>query len=148
MVQAKEGREPVAFIRKRGHSYYLVHNIRKGGDVQQFHLACLGHRPRITDDVIRAVTAKHPLIVVDWQSLKERASREIIKPLHMDGDSLRELLGAVQSVNLDIAGLHFPTLQMAVNRDLFRQLVSALQLLKTTLEVKLSRRIDRRSALK
>ncbi len=42
----------MAFIRKRGESYYLVHNVRQEGRVRQIHLACLGRRPRISDDVV------------------------------------------------------------------------------------------------
>ena len=32
----------MAFIRKRGNAYYLVHNVRKKGHVRQLHLARLG----------------------------------------------------------------------------------------------------------
>ena len=47
----------MAFIRKRGEHYYLVHNVRQRGRVRQIHLAPLGRRPRISDDVIAEVRA-------------------------------------------------------------------------------------------
>jgi hypothetical protein len=43
----------VAFVRRKGNTYFLVHNVRRQGKVQQLHLARLGERPRITDDVVR-----------------------------------------------------------------------------------------------
>ena len=45
----------MAFVRRKGNTYYLVHNVRRQGKVQQLHLARLGERPRITDDVVRSV---------------------------------------------------------------------------------------------
>ena len=51
----------MAFIRKRGQSYYLVHNVRQDGRVRQLHLARLGRRPHISDDVIRGVSFPPPL---------------------------------------------------------------------------------------
>jgi len=43
----------VAFVRRKGNALYLVHNVRRGGKVRQLHLARLGARARITDDVVR-----------------------------------------------------------------------------------------------
>jgi hypothetical protein len=61
--------EVMAFIRKRGNLYYLVHNLRQQGRVRQLYLARLGHRARINDEVIADVTAKHPFVRVDWRGL-------------------------------------------------------------------------------
>jgi len=126
----------MAFIRKRGQSYYLVHNVRKRGRVEQIHLARLGRRPRISDEVIKGVTAKHPFVRVDWQDLKQRASQEMLHPEEIDSEYLRTLLSNVHNLNLDIAGLHFPSIG-TIDRELPGHIVSALKLLRTTVDVKL-----------
>lgn len=128
----------MAFIRKRGNSYYLVHNVREKGQVRQLHLACLGRRPRINDDVIRGVSSKHPFVRVDWQELKEKASRGLIQPFENNSQHLQELLAAVRNLHFDIADLHSPMLEMAGDRDLATQLTSGLKLLRSTLDVKLN----------
>ena len=128
----------MAFIRKRGNSYYLVHNVRKKGRVHQIHLACLGRRPRISDDVIRGVASKHPFVRVDWQELKEKASRGLVQPFENDSQYLRDLLAAVRNLHFDIADLHSPMLEMAGDREIATQLTSGLKLLRTTLDVKLN----------
>ncbi len=128
----------MAFIRKRGNSYYLVHNVRKKGQVRQIHLACLGRRPRISDDVIRGVSTKHPFVRVDWQELKEKASHGLVQPFENNSQYLQELLAAVRNLHLDIADLHSPMLEMAGDRELATQLTSGLKLLRTTLDVKLN----------
>jgi hypothetical protein len=129
----------MAFIRKRGQSYYLVHNVRKRGRVEQIHLARLGKRPRISDEVIKGVTAKHPFVRVDWHDLKQRASQEMLRPEEIDSEYLRSLLSNVHNLNLDIAGLHFPSME-TIDRDLPGHLISALKLLRTTVDVKLRSR--------
>ncbi|HEV2494153.1 MAG TPA: hypothetical protein VG204_13890 [Terriglobia bacterium] len=129
----------MAFIRKRGQSYYLVHNVRKRGRVEQIHLARLGRRPRISDEVIKGVSAKHPFVRVDWQDLKQRASQEMLRPEEIDSEYLRTLLSNVHNLNLDIAGLHFPSIQ-TIDRELPGHIISALKLLRTTVDVKLRSR--------
>jgi len=49
----------MAFVRRKGNAYYLVHNVRRGGKVRQLHLARLGDRARITDEIVRAVSQEH-----------------------------------------------------------------------------------------
>ena len=128
----------VAFIRKRGQCYYLVHNIRKRGRVCQIYLARLGRRPRINEDVIRGVASRHPFVRVDWDALKQQASRHLIQPFENNSQFLRDLLVRIQELNLDIAGLHLPVLRVTMDRDLVRQVVSELKLLRAILDVKLS----------
>lgn len=130
----------MAFIRKRGGSYYLVHNIRKDGQVRQVHLACLGRRPRISDEVIRAVESRHPFVEVDWQGLKQKASQQLVRPSEMGPDYLRSLATSAQNLNLDVAALHFPSLEMTYGRDLVEHFLTALKLLRTTVDVKLRSR--------
>ncbi len=45
----------MAFVRRKGNAYYLVHNVRRGGKVKQLHLARLGERAKITDTIVREV---------------------------------------------------------------------------------------------
>ncbi len=129
----------MAFIRKRGHSYYLVHNVRKKGRVEQIHLARLGRRPRISDDVIQGVATRHPFVRVNWEGLKEKASRELIQPFENNAQYLQELVAAVRNLNLDIADMHLPVLEVTQDAEVKAQLTSALKLLRSTLDVKLNR---------
>ncbi len=128
----------MAFIRRRGDHYYLVHNVRKKGRVQQIHLAPLGRRPRISDELIAGVRAKHPFVEIDWRRLRERASHELVQPLKGNAQFLRDLLVAIRNVHLEIADLHLPILEMVHDRELRAQLTSELKLLRTTLDVKLN----------
>jgi hypothetical protein len=127
----------MAFIRKRGNSYYLVHNVRKKGRVRQLHLARLGSRPRISDDLIRGVSSKHPFVAVDWDGLKEKTSRSLVQPFENNSQYLQELLSAVRNLHFDIADLHGPVLELAKDRELATQFISGLKLLRATLDVKL-----------
>ena len=127
----------MAFIRKRGESYYLVHNVRKDGRVRQIHLARLGRRPRISDDVVRGVASHHPFLRVDWKELREKASRDVIQPFHHDSQYLRDLLLAIRNLHFDLADLPLPLLELTKDRELSAQLIAGLKLLRGTLEVKL-----------
>ena len=97
----------MAFIRKRGESYYLVHNVRKEGRVRQIHLACLGHRPRISDDVVRGVASNHPFVRVDWKELRDKASRNVVQPFEHDSRYLRDLLVADSESSFRPCGFAF-----------------------------------------
>jgi hypothetical protein len=128
----------MAFIRKRGLSYYLVHNVRQDGRVRQIYLAKLGRRPRISDEVIRGVSSQHPFMEIDWKGLKEKVSQELVRPFENDSHQLRELLASIRNLHLDIGDLHLPVLAMTHDRELVGQLTSSLKLLRTTLDVKLN----------
>jgi hypothetical protein len=127
----------MAFIRRRGNSYYLVHNVRKKKQVHQLHLARLGRRPRISDEVIQQVAAKHPFVRVDWKDLRAKASHGLVQPLKNNLGFVRNLLSDIQQVHLEIADLHLPLLEMIQDRELRAQLISELKLLRGTLDVKL-----------
>ena len=64
----------MAFLRRKGNTFYLVHNVREGDRVKQLHLAKLGERPRITDDVVRQVTREYPFVDVNWNELREQVN--------------------------------------------------------------------------
>ncbi len=128
----------MAFIRKRGNAYYLVHNVRKDGRVRQLHLACLGRRPRIDQAVIAGVAARHPFVRVNWDDVRERTSREWMRPVEENAEYLRNLLSQTRDFHLSIADLQRPMLEMAQDRDLQAQLLTELRLLRGTLDVKLN----------
>jgi hypothetical protein len=127
----------MAFIRKRGESYYLVHNLRQDGRIRQIHLACLGRRPRISDDVVRGVSSRHPFVHIDWKGLREKVSRDVVQPFGQDSRYLRELVGAIRNLNLELADLPVPVLEMIKDRELSTHLIAGLKLLRGTLDVKL-----------
>jgi hypothetical protein len=128
----------MAFIRRRGQSYYLVHNIRKGDRVEQLHLACLGRRPRINEEVIRGVTAKHPFVRVDWKRLREQSFADLVEPLENNSQYLRDLVAAVRNLHLDLADLPLAVLDLTKDREVSSQFISGLKLLRGTLDVKLN----------
>ena len=129
-------RPEVAFVRRKGNAYYLVHNVRQQGKVKQLHLACLGTRPRITDDVIRDVSRQHPFLDLNWKRLQEQIAHsvELYRP---DSSSVHRLMQVVQTLNLDLADLSPTLLQMAQAPATTQELVELLRLLRGTLEAKL-----------
>ncbi len=62
----------MAFVRRKGNSFYLVHNVRRGGKVRQLHLARLGERRGITDGWCSEVAKKHPFVELNWRALREQ----------------------------------------------------------------------------
>ena len=128
----------MAFVRKRGQTYYLVHSIRKGDQVEQLYLACLGRRPRITDDIIRGVNAKHPFLRVDWKRLSEKSLGGLTQPLENNAHYLRDLVTAVRNLHLDLADLPLPVLDFAKEPELSSEFIAGLKLLRGTLDVKLN----------
>jgi len=136
-------RAAMAFIRKRGSIYYLVHNRRQQGRVRQLYLARLGRRARINDEVIEEVTAKHPFVHVDWKRLRERVARELVQPATDDSRYLRGLVSTVRNAHLEISDLQLPELNITTDRELRLQLTSELKLLQGTLNLKL-RELPRR----
>jgi hypothetical protein len=128
----------MAFIRQRGNSFYLVHNVREKGRVRQIQLASLGRWPRISDEVVQLVTANHPFVEVDWARIRRRASHELVQPMLNDAEYLRDLLGQIRAVHMEIADFQWPSLEMQRDRELRSQFATELKLLRGTLEVKLS----------
>ena len=128
----------MAFVRKRGQTYYLVHNVRKGDQVEQLYLACLGRRPRITADVIKGVNAKHPFLQVDWKRLTEKATGGLARPLENNSQYLRDLVAAVRNLHLDLAHLPSRVLDSLEEPELSSEFIAGLKLLRGTLDVKLN----------
>ena len=126
----------MAFVRKIGNAFYLVHNVRRGGKVKQLHLAPLGERPRITDDVVRSVSKKHPFLKLNWPRLREQVNASV-QVVEAGSEYVRKLSRSILSLNLDLADLAPPLLQVAQGPEAGREVLAQLRLLRSTLEVKL-----------
>lgn len=126
----------MAFVRRKGNSYYLVHNVRRRGKVEQLYLARLGERPRITDDVVKKVSKNHPLLELNWPRLREELNGrvELFDP---SSAHTKQLLNSLRLLNLDLADLSPPFLLMADRAQSSQELVTQLRLLRSTVDIKL-----------
>ncbi|MGC1382865.1 MAG: hypothetical protein WA823_03735 [Candidatus Acidiferrales bacterium] len=127
----------MAFVRRKGNSYFLVHNVRREGKVRQLHLARLGERPKITDDVVRRVSRNHPFLQLDWPSLREQVNNRA-PVFDVRSPYVQTLMHALRNLNLDLADLTPPMLVLADRANSSRELVTQLRLLRSTLDIKLN----------
>jgi hypothetical protein len=125
----------VAFVRRKGNVYYLVHNVRRRGKIEQIHLATLGERPRITDDVMRSVSRDYPSLELDWAALRERINARV-ELFDIRSPYVQTLIQALRIMNLDLADLPPPLLSVG-HEELSRELATQLRLLRSTLDTKL-----------
>jgi len=123
----------VAFVRRKGNVYYLVHNVR--GKIEQIHLATLGERPRITDDVMRSVSRDYPSLELDWAALRERINARV-ELFDIRSPYVQTLIQALRIMNFDLADLSPPLLSVG-HEELSRELATQLRLLRSTLDTKL-----------
>ena len=128
--------EAMAFIRRKGKSFYLVHNVRRGGKVRQLHLARLGERARITDAVVREVTKKHPFVELNWRSLREQLNNRI-DLADPESPAVQKLVQSLRNLNLDLADLFPPVLRLSESPAVAQELLVQLRLLNSTIQVKL-----------
>jgi hypothetical protein len=129
--------DAMAFVRRKGNSFYLVHNVRRGGKVRQLHLARLGERARITDQVVREVSKKHPFVELNWRALREQMNQQVDLA---DGSSpaIQKLVSNLRALNLELADLFPPLLRISETPTVARELLVQLRLLQSTLQVKLN----------
>lgn len=126
----------VAFLRKRGNAFYLVHNVRRAGKVKQLHLACLGDRPRLTVSVIRKVRRNHPLLELNWNHLRKQLDGRVAL-LVTDSRYLSRLVQHLHKLNLELADLAPPLLRWGTGPETTAELIALLKLLRSTVEIKL-----------
>lgn len=126
----------MAFLRRKGNTFYLVHNVRKGDRVRQLHLAKLGERPRITDDVVRQVTRSYPFVDVNWNELREQVNNrvELFDP---KSNQIQKLVSTLRTLNLDLADLFPPLLDVSQAPEAGQEIITQLRLLHSTVGVKL-----------
>ena len=126
----------MAFVRRKGNSYYLVHNVRRGGKVRQLHLARLGDRAKITDTIVREVSKKHPFVELNWRALRAQLSRQINLG-DPQSPEVQKLIANLRALHLDLADLFPPVLQISESPAVAKELLVQLQLLCSTIQVKL-----------
>ena len=126
----------MAFIRRKGKTYFLVHNVRRRGKVQQIHLARLGDRPRITDEVVKQVSKDHPFLSLNWSRLREDVNSRV-ELFDIRSPYVQGLMNALRTLNLDLADLSPPLLRLADRTHSSRELVTQLRMLRSTLDIKL-----------
>ena len=126
----------VAFVRRKGNTYFLVHNVRRRGKVQQLHLARLGERPQITDEVVRRVSRNHPFLDLDWSHLRQRVSSRV-ELFDIRSPYVQNLMHSLRNLNSDLADLPPPLLLLTDRANSSRELVTQLRLLRSVLDIKL-----------
>jgi hypothetical protein len=127
----------MAFVRRKGNAYYLVHNVRRDGKVQQLHLAKLGERARITDEVVREVNKKHPFVDLNWRELRAQLDSQI-NLADPQSPAVQNLVHSLRSLNLDLADLIPPVVRFSESPAVARELLVQLRLLHSTIQVKLN----------
>jgi hypothetical protein len=127
----------MAFIRRKGNAFYLVHNVRRGGKVRQLHLARLGDRARITDRIVREVSKKHPFVDLNWRALREQLNTHL-DLADRNSPAVQKLIAELRLLNLDLADLFPPILRISESPVVARELLVQLRLLQSTLQVKLA----------
>jgi hypothetical protein len=127
----------MAFVRRKGNSFYLVHNVRRGGKVRQLHLARLGDRARITDRVVREVAKKHPFVELNWRALRDQINQNLDLG-NPHSPAVQKLITDLRGLNLDLADLFPPILRISESPVVARELLVQLRLLQSTLQVKLA----------
>jgi hypothetical protein len=126
----------MAFVRRKGNAFYLVHNVRRGGKVQQLHLARLGDRARITDTVVREVSKKHPFVDLNWRALRDQLNQQI-DLADPNSREVQKLIATLRALHLDLADLFPPALQISESPEVAKELLVQLRLLQSTIQVKL-----------
>ena len=126
----------MAFVRRKGSAYYLVHNVRRRGKVKQIHLARLGETPRITEEVVRRVSRSYPLLNLDWARLREKVNSRV-ELFDLKSEYAQKLVQSLRNLNLDLAELSPPVLDLAQAPQASHEIITQLRLLRSTVEVKL-----------
>ena len=126
----------MAFVRKKGKSYYLVHNVREDGRVRQVHLACLGNRPRVTEEVVQQVRQAHPGLEIDWAAVRQRANESFASPF-ADPEGVRQLSRGIRGLVMDLNELDWELVARHAGSEM-QELVQDLRTLRGALDAKLS----------
>ncbi|HTT32901.1 MAG TPA: hypothetical protein VMH48_04820 [Methylomirabilota bacterium] len=126
----------MAFVRRKGNSFYLVHNVRRGGKVRQLHLARLGQRGRITEDIVKEVSKKHPFVELNWRALREQANHSV-DLANPNSPMVQRLISSLRDLNLELADVFPPLLRISESPVVARELLVQLRLLQSTIQVKL-----------
>jgi hypothetical protein len=126
----------MAFVRRKGNSFYLVHNVRRGEKVQQLHLARLGQHARITEEVVKEVSKKHPFVELNWRALRHHVNHHV-DLADPNSPTVQRLVASLRTLNLELADVFPPLLRIPESPAVARELLVQLRLLQTTIQVKL-----------
>ena len=133
----------MAFVRKKGKSFYLVHNVRENGHVRQVHLACLGNRPRLSDEILEQVRQAHPQLQIDWEAVRARAAETFTSPF-AEPDGALLLLRAMRTLRQDLEELDLESVRRQWRERApeeaearVEELLAGMEALRTQLEAKL-----------
>jgi len=126
----------VAFVRRKGNAFYLVHNVRRGGKVRQLHLARLGDRALITEKIVREVSRKHPFVELNWKALREQLNGQV-NLADANSPAVQKLVSTLRTLNIDLADFFPPVLQISESPVVARELLVQMRLLQSTIQVKL-----------
>ena len=127
----------MAFVRRKGNKFYLVHNVRRGEKVRQIHLARLGENAQITERVVREVSKKHPFVELNWRALREQVNGNRVDLADLDSRAVQKLVSGLRALNLELADLFPPILRISESSGVTNELLVQLRLLQSTLQVKL-----------
>lgn len=133
----------MAFVRRKGNSFYLVHNVRRGGKVRQLYLARLGDRARITDEVVRHVSRNHPFVELNWRALREQLNNKL-DLADPNSPAVQKLVSSLRALNLDLAALFPPLLKISDSPEMAQEILLQLRLLYSTIQIKLNQFDQRR----
>src|SRR6202000_375279 len=128
----------MAFVRRKGNKFYLVHNVRRGEKVRQIHLARLGERAQITERVVREVSKKHPFVELNWRALREQVNGNGVDLANLDSAAVQRLVRGLRELNLELADMFPPILRISESSGVANELLLQLRLLQSTLQVKLA----------
>ena len=128
----------MAFVRRKGNKFYLVHNVRRGEKVLQIYLARLGERAQITERVVREVSKKHPFVELNWRALREQVNGSGVDLADLDSPAVQKLVSGLRELNLELADLFPPILRISESSGVANELLVQLRLLQSTLQVKLA----------
>jgi hypothetical protein len=128
----------MAFVRRKGNKFYLVHNVRRGEKVRQIHLARLGENAQITERVVREVSKKHPFVELNWRALREQVNGNGVDLANLDSPAMQRLVRGLREMNLELADLFPPILRISESSGVANELLLQLRLLLSTLQVKLA----------
>jgi hypothetical protein len=128
----------MAFVRRKGNKFYLVHSVRRGEKVRQIHLARLGEHAQITERVVREVSKKHPFVELNWRALREQVNGNGVDLADLDSPAVQKLVSGLRDLNLELADLFPPILRISESSGVANELLLQLRLLQSTLQVKLA----------
>ena len=93
-------------------------------------------RARITDDLVREVSKKHPFVELDWKTLREQLNGQV-DLANPNSPAVQKLVSSLRALNLELADLVPPLLRISESPVVARELLVQLRLLQSTIHVKL-----------